>query len=196
LLFTANTSILKYLIAGLGNIGAEYVNTRHNIGFVVCDALAKDLGTSFTVDRLASRAEARFKGRTLIMIKPTTYMNLSGKSIKYWLDKENIPLENLLVVVDDIALPLGILRMKQKGGDAGHNGLSDIMLKLNTNEYSRLRVGIGDDFRRGFQVDYVLGQWTRDEEKNLIPRIDVAVEMIKSYATIGIGRTMTAFNNK
>jgi PTH1 family peptidyl-tRNA hydrolase len=196
LLFTANTSILKYLIAGLGNIGAEYVNTRHNIGFVVCDALAKDLGTSFTVDRLASRAEARFKGRTLIMIKPTTYMNLSGKSIKYWLDKENIPLENLLVVVDDIALPLGILRMKQKGGDAGHNGLSDIMLKLNTNEYSRLRVGIGDDFRRGFQVDYVLGQWTRDEEKTLIPRIDVAVEMIKSYATIGIGRTMTAFNNK
>jgi PTH1 family peptidyl-tRNA hydrolase len=112
------------------------------------------------------------------------------------LDKENIPLENLLVVVDDIALPLGILRMKQKGGDAGHNGLSDIMLKLNTNEYSRLRVGIGDDFRRGFQVDYVLGQWTRDEEKTLIPRIDVAVEMIKSYATIGIGRTMTAFNNK
>lgn len=196
MLFTANTSILKYLIAGLGNIGAEYVNTRHNIGFVVCDALAKDLGTSFTVDRLASRAEARFKGRTLIMIKPTTYMNLSGKSIKYWLDKENIPLENLLVVVDDIALPLGILRMKQKGGDAGHNGLSDIMLKLNTNEYSRLRVGIGDDFRRGFQVDYVLGQWTRDEEKTLIPRIDVAVEMIKSYATIGIGRTMTAFNNK
>lgn len=196
MLFTANTSILKYLIAGLGNIGAEYVNTRHNIGFVVCDALAKDLGTSFTVDRLASRAEARLKGRTLIMIKPTTYMNLSGKSIKYWLDKENIPLENLLVVVDDIALPLGILRMKQKGGDAGHNGLSDIMLKLNTNEYSRLRVGIGDDFRRGFQVDYVLGQWTRDEEKTLIPRIDVAVEMIKSYATIGIGRTMTAFNNK
>ncbi len=196
MLFTANTFILKYLIAGLGNIGAEYVNTRHNIGFVVCDALAKDLGTSFTVDRLASRAEARFKGRTLIMIKPTTYMNLSGKSIKYWLDKENIPLENLLVVVDDIALPLGILRMKQKGGDAGHNGLTDIMLKLNTSEYSRLRVGIGDDFRRGFQVDYVLGQWTRDEEKTLIPRIDVAVEMIKSYATIGIGRTMTAFNNK
>lgn len=196
MLFTANTFILKYLIVGLGNIGAEYVNTRHNIGFVVCDALAKDLGTSFTVDRLASRAEARFKGRTLIMIKPTTYMNLSGKSIKYWLDKENIPLENLLVVVDDIALPLGILRMKQKGGDAGHNGLADIMLKLNTNEYSRLRVGIGDDFRRGFQVDYVLGQWTRDEEKTLIPRIDVAVDMIKSYTTIGIGRTMTAFNNK
>jgi len=196
LLFTANTFVLKYLIVGLGNIGAEYVNTRHNIGFVVCDALAKDLGTSFVVDRLASRTEARFKGRTLIMIKPTTYMNLSGKSIKYWLDKENIPLENLLVVVDDIALPLGALRMKQKGGDAGHNGLADITLKLNTSEYHRLRVGIGDDFRRGFQVDYVLGQWTRDEEKTLIPRIDVAVEMIKSYVTIGIGRTMTAFNNK
>jgi len=187
---------LKYLIAGLGNIGAEYVNTRHNIGFEVCNALAHDLGTEFKIERLASRAEAKYKGRTIVIIKPTTYMNLSGKSVKYWLDKENIPLENLLVIVDDIALPTGALRMKKKGGDAGHNGLSDIMFKLNTSEYNRLRIGIGDNFPRGFQVDYVLGQWTKDEEKIMLPRIDVAVDMVKSFTTIGIDRTMTAFNNK
>ncbi|MDP2724136.1 MAG: aminoacyl-tRNA hydrolase [Bacteroidales bacterium] len=187
---------MKYLIVGLGNIGAEYANTRHNIGFVVCDALARDLGATFSVERYASKTEARFKGRTLVMIKPTTYMNLSGKAVKYWLDKENIPLENLLVVVDDIALSPGTLRMKRQGSAAGHNGLTDIILKLNTNEFSRLRVGIGDDFRRGFQVDYVLGQWTRDEEKLMIPRVEVAVEMIKSYTAIGIDLTMTAFNNK
>ena len=187
---------MKYLIAGLGNIGAEYANTRHNVGMVVCDALARELGVGFSADRHATRAEARIKGRTLVIIKPATYMNLSGKAVKYWLDKEKIPIENLLVVVDDIALPVGALRMKQKGGDAGHNGLTDIILKLNTNEFSRLRVGIGDNFRRGFQADYVLGEWTREDEKLMIPRIEVAVEMIKSYATIGIGRTMTAFNNK
>ncbi len=187
---------MKYLIAGLGNIGSEYVNTRHNIGFVVCDALARDLDTDFKVERLAARAEAKYKGRTLVLIKPTTYMNLSGKAIKYWLEKENIPLENLLVIVDDIALPTGALRMKKKGGDAGHNGLADIMLKLNTSEYNRLRIGIGDNFRRGFQVDYVLGQWTKDEEKIMLPRMEVAVDMVKAFATIGIDRTMTAFNNK
>ena len=196
LLFTNNQIVLKYLIVGLGNIGAEYANTRHNIGFVVCDALALDLGASFSIERYASRAEARFKGRTLVMIKPTTYMNLSGKAIRFCLDKENIPIENLLVIVDDIALDPGVLRMKRQGSAAGHNGLSDIILKLNTHEFSRLRVGIGDHFHRGFQVDYVLGQWTKDEEKLMIPRVEVAVEMVKSYATIGIELTMTAFNNK
>ncbi|MBU2553620.1 MAG: aminoacyl-tRNA hydrolase [Bacteroidetes bacterium] len=187
---------MKYLIAGLGNIGVEYANTRHNIGFVVCDALARDLGASFVVDRHASRAEARFKGRTLVMIKPSTYMNLSGKAVKYWLEKEKIPIENLLVVVDDIALPTGSLRMKQKGSDAGHNGLTDLILKLNTNEFPRLRIGIGDNFRKGMQVEYVLGQWSREEEKLMIPRVEIAVDMIKSYVTVGIERTMTAYNKK
>lgn len=187
---------MKFLIVGLGNIGAEYANTRHNIGFVVADALARDLGATFSVQRYASVAEAKYKGRTLVIVKPTTYMNLSGKAVKYWLDKENIPIENLVVVVDDIALSTGIMRMKKKGGDAGHNGLADIIQKLNTNEYSRLRIGIGDNFRRGFQVDYVLGQWTKDEEKIMIPRVDIAVEMLKSYTSIGIDLTMTSFNNK
>lgn len=187
---------MKYLIVGLGNIGLEYANTRHNIGFVIADALSNDLKGSFSVERLASYSKVKYKGRTLVIIKPTTYMNLSGKSVKYWMDQEKIPLERILVVLDDIALPLGILRMKARGGDAGHNGLTDIILKLNTDVFPRLRIGIGDDFPRGYQADYVLGQWSRSEEKLMIPRVETAVEIIKSFVTIGIDRTMTTFNNK
>lgn len=187
---------MKYLIAGLGNIGAEYSNTRHNIGFVVVDALVKELKGEFKVEKLASVARVKYKGRSLVVIKPTTYMNLSGKSVKYWLDKENIPLNHLMLVLDDIALPTGSLRMKAKGGDAGHNGITDCILKLNTVEFPRLRIGIGDDFPKGYQADYVLGEWTRSEESIMIPRIDVATEMIKSFTTIGIELTMTKYNNK
>lgn len=187
---------MKYLVAGLGNIGAEYANTRHNVGFVVADALVNELKGSWKIERLASVSNVKYKGRTLVVIKPTTYMNLSGKAIKYWLDQEKIPIENLLVVVDDIALPLGIMRMKAKGGDAGHNGLTDIILKLNTDAFPRLRVGIGDDFPKGFQVDYVLGQWSKKEVDIMIPKIEMAVEVIKSFVSIGIGPTMTAYNNK
>lgn len=187
---------MKYLIVGLGNVGAEYANTRHNVGFVVADALVKDLEGSWKIERLASVSKVKFKGRTLVVIKPTTYMNLSGKAVKYWLDQEKIPIENLLVVVDDIAIPLGTLRMKAKGGDAGHNGLTDIILKLNTVNFPRLRIGIGDNFSRGQQSEYVLGQWSMQEVDVMIPKIQAAVEIIKSFTTIGINRTMTAYNNK
>lgn len=187
---------MKYLVAGLGNIGAEYANTRHNVGFVVADALSANLKGEWKVEKLASVSRVKYKGRTLVVIKPTMYMNLSGKAVKYWLDKEKIPLERLLVVVDDIALPPGMLRMKAKGGDAGHNGLTDIIVNLNTEQFPRLRVGIGDDFARGYQSDYVLGQWTRKEVEMMIPRVEKAVEIIKSFVTIGIDRTMTAYNNQ
>lgn len=187
---------VKYLIAGLGNVGVEYANTRHNVGFVVADALVKELEGSWKVERLASVSKVKFKGRTLVVIKPTTYMNLSGKAVKYWLDQEKIPIKNLLVVVDDIAIPLGTLRMKAKGGDAGHNGLTDIILKLNTADFPRLRIGIGDNFARGQQSDYVLGEWSIQEVDVMIPKIETAVEIIKSFASIGINRTMTEFNNK
>ncbi len=187
---------MKYLIACLGNIGAEYANTRHNIGFVVANALTTDLKGKFETDRLAAVARLKFKGRVLIVIKPATYMNLSGKAVKYWLTKEKIPTDKLLVVLDDIALPLGILRLKKQGGDAGHNGLTDIIEKLGTNVFPRLRVGIGNDFPKGYQVDYVLGQWSHSETNLLIPRVEKAVEIIKSFTTLGTDRTMNLYNNK
>lgn len=187
---------MKYLIAGLGNVGIEYANTRHNAGFVVADAIVKELKGEWKVEKLASVAKVKYKGRTLVVIKPTTYMNLSGKAVKYWLEKEKIPKERLLVVVDDIALPMGMLRMKAKGGDAGHNGLTDVIVKLNTDVFPRLRIGIGDDFARGYQSEYVLGQWSKKEIELMIPRIEKAVEVVKSFVSIGIERTMTAFNNK
>jgi PTH1 family peptidyl-tRNA hydrolase len=187
---------LKYLIAGLGNIGVEYANTRHNAGFVAADALVKDLKGDWKIEKLASVSTVKYKGRTLVIIKPNTYMNLSGKAVKYWLENEKIPIERLLVIVDDIALPLGMLRMKAKGGDAGHNGLTDIILKLNTDVFPRLRIGIGDDFARGYQSEYVLGQWSIKEVELMIPRIEQSVEMVKNFVTIGIARTMTAFNNR
>jgi len=187
---------MKYLIVGLGNIGVDYKNTRHNIGFDIADKLVYDLKGEFEVDRLASVAKVKYKGRQLVVIKPTTYMNLSGKSVKYWLDKEKISVNNLLVLVDDVALPLGTLRIKTKGGDAGHNGLTDIIIKLNTTSFSRLKVGIGNDFPRGYQSDYVLGKWSNQEIDILLPRVDIAVEMIQSFVSIGPGLTMTNFNNK
>jgi len=187
---------VKYLIVGLGNIGPEYANTRHNIGFIIADALCQKLEGRFTTERYAQVAALKHRGKQVITIKPTTYMNLSGKALQYWLREENIPMENLLVLVDDIALPTGQLRMKKKGGDAGHNGLEHIIQTLGTNEFSRLRFGIGDDFPRGRQVDYVLGEWSRSETEIILPRVDVAVNMVLSFVVAGIERTMTAFNNK
>lgn len=187
---------MKFLIAGLGNIGDEYENTRHNIGFTILDALAKENNIKFSSDRLASVAEHKFKGKTLVLIKPTTFMNLSGKAINYWMQAEKIKQENLLVITDDIALPFGTLRMKTKGSDGGHNGLKNIQETLNSNEYARLRFGVGNEFSKGKQVNYVLGKWSSEEEKELQPRIKLAGEMIQSFASIGIQLTMTSYNNK
>ena len=187
---------MKYLIVGLGNIGDEYSQTRHNIGFDVLDLLAKDLKSEFDIQRHAFVANAKLKGRTLVLIKPTTYMNLSGKAVKYWLNKESIKIENILVVCDDLALPVGMLRMKLKGGDGNHNGLKSIIENLGHNKFSRLRYGIGNDFRRGYQSNFVLGKWKAEEKIIIEQKNDMAVEMIKSFCTIGPERTMTAFNNK
>ncbi|MDP1623171.1 MAG: aminoacyl-tRNA hydrolase [Bacteroidales bacterium] len=187
---------MKYLIAGLGNIGDEYADTRHNIGFTAVDALAVNLKSSFVVGRLASVARMSLKGRTLVAIKPTTYMNLSGKSVRYWMQKEDIPAENILVIVDDLALPLGALRLKSRGSDGGHNGLISIIETIETTEFSRLRIGIGNDFAKGYQVDYVLGRWSAEESKILIPRIETTVELIKSFVLIGVERTMNYFNKR
>ena len=185
---------MKYLIACLGNIGAEYENTRHNAGFRIADRLAKDLEATFTTNRLAQVAEVKLRGKSLVIIKPTTYMNLSGKAVRYWLDQEKIPIENLLVVNDDIALPVGTLRMRKKGADAGHNGLTDIIEKLGTNVFCRLRFGIGNDFPQGHQIDYVLGEWKASEEPVIDQTIDKAVEAIKSFVLQGPDRTMNQFN--
>ena len=187
---------MKYLIACLGNIGVEYEDTRHNIGFKIADRLAKDLEATFTTGRLAQVAEMRFKGKTLVVIKPTTYMNLSGKAVKYWLNEEKIPIENLLVVNDDIALPLGTLRLRKQGADGGHNGLTDIIEKLGTNVFCRLRFGLGDDFPRGRQIDFVLGKWKPSEEPIVNEKADIAVEIIKSFVTQGPDRTMNLYNKK
>ncbi len=192
-MFTSESK--KFLICGLGNIGDEYANTRHNVGFLVLEALASDLKVSFTPGRLASVAKAKFKGKNLLLVKPNTYMNLSGKALKYWMTTEDIPLENVLVVVDDIALPLGTLRMKKKGGDAGHNGLNNIIINLNTEEFPRLRIGIGNDFAKGYQVDYVLGKWTRAEETVMIEKIKKAIEAIKSFIFEGADKAMNQYNN-
>ena len=186
----------KFLIVGLGNVGEEYENTRHNIGFTIIDTLAKENNLKFTVDRLAAVAEYKFKGKTLILVKPSTYMNLSGKAVNYWLQAEKITKENLLVITDDLALPFGSVRMKGKGSDGGHNGLKNIQETLNTSEYARLRFGVGNEFSKGKQVDYVLGKWDIEEEKNIGPRIKLALEMIQGFATIGLQRTMSAYNNK
>jgi peptidyl-tRNA hydrolase, PTH1 family len=194
----------KFLIACLGNIGEEYANTRHNVGFLVADALveslSKDEGISssklFQSDRLANVCHARFKGRQLVIIKPTTYMNLSGKAVNYWMQAEKITVHSLLVITDDLALPFGSLRVRKKGSDGGHNGLSDIIKTLNTTEFARLRFGIGNEFSKGQQVDYVLGEWSKDESAALPERIEKSVEIVKSFVTIGVDRTMSGFNNK
>ncbi len=185
---------MKYLIAGLGNIGEEYFNTRHNIGFAVLDAFAKASNISFKSDRLAFVTEYKFKNRILVLIKPTTYMNLSGKAVNYWLQKEHIPVENLFVIVDDIALPFGTIRIRGKGSNGGHNGLTDIENFLKTSEYARLRFGIGSNFSKGKQVNYVLGQWNNEETALLPEKMNKVIEAIQSFATIGLEKTMNLFN--
>jgi PTH1 family peptidyl-tRNA hydrolase len=186
----------KYLIAGLGNIGANYENTRHNIGFKILDALASKQSVNFENKKLGAITKFRFKGRTFILLKPSTYMNLSGKAVKYWITKEKIPLENVLVVCDDLNIPFGTFRLKAKGSDGGHNGLKDINAVLNTQNYPRFRFGVGAEFKKGKQIDYVLGEWNDDETSKLPERLDKACDLILSFGTAGIANTMSAFNGK
>ncbi len=186
---------MKYLIAGLGNIGAEYELTRHNIGFLILDRLAEQHKIDFSTEKLASVAEFKSKGRTFHLIKPTTYMNLSGKAVNYWLQELKIQPENLLVITDDIALPFGKLRMRQKGSNAGHNGLKSIEAVLGGNAYPRLKCGIGDNFHKGQQVDYVLSRFSHEEFGHLPEMLDKACEMVIAFGTVGIERTMNQFND-
>jgi PTH1 family peptidyl-tRNA hydrolase len=186
----------KFLIVGLGNIGAEYVNTRHNIGFKVVDFLAKKEGINFETVKLGALAEYKLKGRTFLLLKPNTYMNLSGKAVHYWMEKEKIPLENVLIITDDLNLSFGKIRIRKKGSDGGHNGLKSIHAILNTTDYTRFRFGISDEFKKGKQVDYVLGEWDEEEKAALPERLELASEIIKSFGTAGLENTMTAFNGK
>lgn len=185
----------KFLIVGLGNIGNEYRHTRHNIGFDVVEAFAIKHGGMFKLDRLAEVAEVKWKGKIFICIKPTTYMNLSGKAFKYWLDKEKIDLENTLTIVDDLALPIDKLRLRSSGSDAGHNGLKDIQLMVATDKYPKLRFGIGNNFPKGMQADFVLSKWLPTEQPIVNKKIEKCVEIIESFAAIGIERTMNTVNN-
>ena len=187
---------MKYLIVGLGNIGAEYQGTRNNIGFTVLDALAEASNTSFTTGRYGDIARMRLKNQQLVLLKPSTYMNLSGNAVRYWKEQEGVDLDHILVIVDDIALPFGAIRIKPSGSDAGHNGLKNIAQMLGTNAYPRLRFGIGNDFPRGCQIDYVLGHFTLDQRQQLPTRVDVAVDAIKEFCLAGIQRAMNTFNNK
>ena len=187
---------MKYLIAGLGNIGSEYAETRHNIGFKVLDALAAASNAVFRTERYGDVAEMRFKGRTFLLLKPSTYMNNSGNAVRYWLRKEKVEPAELLVVLDDLALPLGTIRMRAKGNDGGHNGLQSIDACIGTNAYPRLRCGIGHDFRQGQQVDYVLGEWLPEEKETLRSVIGMASEAVLSFGTQGVERTMNLFNKK
>lgn len=186
----------KFLIVGLGNIGAEYVNTRHNIGFKVLDHLAKKENLTFQTAKLGDIAEIRIKGRTLLLLKPNTFMNLSGKAVKYWMEKENIEIENILVITDDLNLSFGTIRIKAKGSDGGHNGLKSIQSLLVTTEYARFRFGISDEFKKGKQVDYVLGEWNEDEKAKLPERLDKSIEIVYSFALAGLNNTMNEFNGK
>ena len=187
---------MKYLIVGLGNIGSEYRDTRHNIGFRILDALAEASNISFSTQRYGDVASMRLKNQNLVLLKPSTYMNLSGDAVRYWRTKENIEIENILIIVDDISLPFGAIRMKGKGSDGGHNGLKNISLALQTEAYPRLRFGIGNDFPKGAQVDYVLGHFTAEQQELMPERIKVAIEAIKSFCLAGLPFTMTHFNNK
>ena len=194
---TVETATMKkFLIVGLGNIGEKYAHTRHNIGFKILDHLAEKESLTFETLKLGDLTTYKFKGRTFILLKPSTFMNLSGKAILYWLTKEKIPLENLLVITDDLNLPFGAIRLKTKGSDGGHNGLKDTQDKLNTSKYNRFRFGISNEFGKGRQVDYVLGEWDEEENKQLPERLDKSIELIKSFGTAGINNTMNAFNGK
>ncbi|WP_178986640.1 aminoacyl-tRNA hydrolase [Winogradskyella helgolandensis] len=193
---TEEDTMKKFLIVGLGNIGEKYTNTRHNIGFKILDYLAESNDITFETVKLGDVATLKIKGRTLILLKPSTFMNLSGKAIKYWLEKEKIPLENLLVVTDDLNLPFGSLRLKTKGSDGGHNGLKDTQDKLQTVKYNRFRFGISAEFSQGRQIDYVLGEWTEDENTQLKERLKISADLVKSFALAGVNTTMNQFNGK
>ena len=186
----------KFLIVGLGNIGSEYTNTRHNIGFKILDYFASKENCSFQTMKLGDIAEYSIKGRKLIFLKPNTYMNLSGKAVKYWMEKENIEKENILVITDDLNLSFGSIRIKAKGSDGGHNGLKNIQLLLNTTEYPRFRFGISDQFKKGQQVDYVLGEWDEEEKEKLKERLSLSAEIVKSFALAGLNNTMNEYNGK
>ncbi|KAA3647462.1 MAG: aminoacyl-tRNA hydrolase [Bacteroidetes bacterium] len=187
---------MKYLIVGLGNIGSEYENTRHNIGFKTLDALAKASNVVFSPNRYADTTTLKFKGRTLVLVKPSTYMNLSGKAVNYWMQAEKIPLDKVLIITDDLALPFGALRVKGKGSDGGHNGLKSINETLGTQQYARLRFGVGNEFDKGKQVDYVLGEWSSEEQEKLSERLDKCCQIIKAFAVNTLGRVMSDFNGK
>lgn len=187
---------MKYLIVGLGNIGAEYAETRHNIGFKVLDALAEASNTSFSTVRYGDMAQVRHRGRTLLLLKPSTYMNLSGKAVRYWMEQEKIPIENILIISDDIALPFGQLRMRKKGSAGGHNGLKNISELLGREDYARMRFGVGGDFPKGHQVDYVLGEWSEEEQKLMPERLKIFGDAILSFACAGADLTMNTYNKK
>ena len=193
---TKEALMKKFLIVGLGNIGTEYANTRHNIGFKIVEEVAEVHKTTFETEKLGDVATFRLKGRTFILLKPSTYMNLSGKAVKYWMDKEKIPVENLLVVADDLNIDFGMIRLKAKGTAGGHNGLKDIQEKLNTTTYPRFRFGVGADYSKGRQVDFVLSEWSKEETSQLIERIPVACNLITSFGTTGMANTMSSFNGK
>ncbi len=186
----------KFLIVGLGNIGSEYINTRHNIGFKVLDAFANEENLSFQSVKLGAITEYKIKGRTILLLKPNTYMNLSGKAVQYWMEKENIAKENVLIITDDLNLSFGTIRIKTKGSDGGHNGLKSIQQLLNTTEYPRFRFGISDEFKKGQQVNYVLGEWTEEEKETLKERFKLSSEIIKSFALAGLNTTMNTYNGK
>lgn len=193
---TKEISMKKFLVVGLGNIGADYTNTRHNIGFKIVDEVAKAHEATFEAGKLGDIARFRHKGRTFVLLKPNTYMNLSGKAVKYWMAKEKIAVENILIVTDDVNIDFGTIRVKGKGSAGGHNGLKDIQDKLNTQQYARFRFGVGANFPKGRQVDFVLGRWTSEEESKLIERLPVSVNVITSFGTAGLANTMNNFNGK
>lgn len=186
----------KYLIVGLGNIGSDYHDTRHNIGFKILDELAKLEQVTFETQKLGELTKFKFKGRTFILLKPSTFMNLSGKAVKYWMNKEKISLENVLIICDDLNLPFGSVRVKASGSDGGHNGLKNIIEVLNTQQYARFRFGISNEFSKGRQSDYVLSKWNEDEEQKMPERLELATKIIKSFGTAGIKNTMNDFNGK
>jgi PTH1 family peptidyl-tRNA hydrolase len=193
---TKDKLMKKFLIVGLGNIGDKYTNTRHNIGFKIIDEVADEYNVTFETEKLGDVATFRFKGRTFILLKPSTFMNLSGKAVKYWMDKENIAIDNLLVVTDDLNIDFGTIRIKAKGSDGGHTGLKDVQEKLGTNTYPRFRFGVGSDYSKGRQVDYVLGEWNKEETSFLIERLPMSVKIITSFGTAGLANTMNTFNGK
>ena len=186
----------KFLVVGLGNIGEKYDNTRHNIGFKIADALVKEYNESFTTEKHGDLAKLKIKGKTVFVLKPNTYMNLSGKAVLYWMKKENILIDNVLIITDDLNIDFGTIRIKAKGSAGGHNGLKDIQDKLNTSVYPRFRFGVGSDYRKGGQVDFVLGTWSNEEESALIERIPTSIKAVESFVNAGLANTMNTFNGK